>query len=141
MDAKQFLGNFTDRADLLARAPYMLFAKCEEVLGVPCVTFGFTSEPKKLVEQFANVEERDLWWNEFTAIMMGMCTPRCVIMGTVLFQPMYLRRFVCYSNEQAHFVILDFGNNRAVWLGYHQKEDQIALFAALERTLASYLET
>jgi len=141
VDAKQFLGKLTDRADLLVRSPYMLFAKCDEVNGAPCITFGFTNDPKKHTEHFVNADERDLWWSEFTTIMMTMCTPQCITMGTVLFQPMYLRRFVCHSNEQAHFVILDFGNDRSVWLGSHQREQQIALFAALEHVLAPYLAT
>ncbi len=140
MDTRKFLGNLTNAADLLVRAPHMLFAKPDIVDGTPCISFGFTNEPKRHTEHFADIDQRDLWWKEFVSIMTTMCNPACICIGTALFQPLYLRRFVCYTNEQMHFVILDFGNNCAVWLGCHSKEQQIALYADLSKILDSCLE-
>ena len=135
MDVQTFLGNLTNLGHILERAPHLLCAKCAMVDGVPHIVFAFNTEPKVHVEDFDSEAKCDLWWSEFIRIMSGMCQPPCIVVNTILFQPTYLFRAVCHSNETAHFVILDFGNNRNLSLGFHQREQQISLYAALIQAL------
>ena len=140
MNAEKFLGTLTNSVELLARAPELLYAQRHETDGTPCVIFAFTDEPKRHVERFANVESRDIWWNEFHNIMTTMCSPPCVTIREILFQPVHLHRFVCCTKEEMHFVILDFRNDRTVWMGHRKKENQIALFVEVTNLLRPYLE-
>ena len=140
MDADKFLGTLTNSVELLARAPELLYAQRHESGGAPCIIFAFTDEPKRHVERFASVENRDIWWNEFVTIMTTMCSPPCVAIREILFQPAYLHRFVCCTKEEMHFVILDFRNDRTVWMGHRKKENQIALFIELSEILKPILE-
>lgn len=132
MDTQKFLGTFTNHADLLARAPRMLYAKREIVDGVAQIGFVFTDAPHRHTERFESVSQCDLWWNEFALMMTEMCTPPCIHAGgCVLFQPAYLRRIMCHSDERAHFVILDFGNKHNLWLGSLNRQTQYETYQDL----------
>ena len=140
MDADKFLGSFRDSTALFARAPQFLYAQHHETEGVPCVTIAFKDEPKRHVERFARKDQQMLWWNEYESIMTKMCKPPCVAIREIIFQPAHLHRFVCHTKDQIHFVILDFRNDRTVWMGNHKKEQQIALFVGLTELLRPFLE-
>lgn len=131
MDAKDFVGNVTLIDELLVRGPYLLYAKRETVNGVPGVVFAFSTDPKVRTERFSSDAGCDLLWNEFTRIMTEQCTPPCMAIKNVLFQPMYLRAIGQIANELAYFVVLDFGNTRNLSLGHRAREEQIATYKTM----------
>ncbi len=131
MDAKDFIGNVTLIDELLARGPYLLYAKRETANGVPGVVFAFNTDPKVRTEHFSSDAGCDLLWGEFTRIMTEQCTPPCMAIKNVLFQPMYLRAIGQIANELAYFVVLDFGNTRNLCLGHHAREEQIAMYKTM----------
>ena len=59
------------------------------------------------------------------------CSSPCIGVRNTLFQPARALNLARYSDEHAHFVILDFGGDRALWLGSRDKPMQIALYQAL----------
>ena len=139
MNAQKFIGDLKNLSHLIARTPHLLYAKRETINGVPSVTLAFNTEPKMHIEPFDSEATCNLWWGEFVTLMSEQCTPPCISVGSSIFQRLYLQRIVCHSNEQAHFVILDFGNDRNMWLGYNAKKMQLVIYQALIQVLSPHL--
>jgi hypothetical protein len=131
MDAQKFLSSFIDRSYVLSHLTDLLYATCGGTDSAPCATFALKGEPEARIERFENIQQRDLWWDELVSMMTKSCKPPCIVCGSMLFQPHYLLRIVPYSDARAHFVVLDFGNKRNIWLGYKEAHVQVALLQEL----------
>lgn len=139
VDAKKFIDNLRNSEELLSRAVNLLYASREIADGKETIKFAFNTVPSTHVEYFNDKSECDLWWNEFVRMLSELCKPPCISVYKTLFQPHYLRRIMCFSDERAHFVVLDFGNARNLALGYKDKWQQIDTYNALCEVLGSRL--
>lgn len=115
----------------MPRAADLLYAVRGTVAEENSIKFSFNTAPHTHIEYFTDRAQLDLWWEEFVAMMTAYCAPPCVECGDMLFQPHYLQRIV------PHFVVLDFGNNHNLWLGYKETHAQVALLQDLVAVLGS----
>ena len=140
MSGEQLPSNYV-RADVLARAPDLIYAICGQSGDVPNITFAFTTDPKAHVEHFATAQERDFLWNGFSRIMMRRFELPCMAIEHALFQPMHLSGVACYDDSQVYFVVLSFVNNRELRFGYRDQHAQVSVFENLLRALGVVVPT
>ncbi len=119
----------------MPRAADLLYAIRGTFVEENSIKFSFNTAPHTHIEYFADRAQLDLWWEEFVTMMTAYCAPPCLQCGDMLFQPHYLQRIVPYSDHRVHFVVLDFGNNHNLWLGYEEAHKQVALLQDLVAAL------
>lgn len=120
---------------ILSDATELVYAKEEKEGDFWHIATRSRNRTAPKLELFTSEAECKAVWEKFVETMTKRCLPPCIEIGNALFQPRYLLELGCYSDERAHFVILNFGENQTLWLGYAERSTQIKLYLALLEAL------
>jgi hypothetical protein len=115
---------------LVQNVANLLYAKCQ-LVGEPHIEVAYSDLKERHRENFVSAEECSEAWTKPTYVLTRKLSSPCIPVGNTLFQPAHLLRIIQYTDERGYFIILDFGNDRNLWMVYRDALDRQRTYLAL----------